>query len=188
MKKSTCKTLIFLSIISIILIILFLGYNIHNYINQNTVEAFDVDQSIFSNENAPDNQFSTYLVMLHKSGCDKGEEIYQDVWVPLKEKLNESEYMVNEVKVTLMVLDSEDEDRETAFKNIAYSEDIEVTQYPTIVLFHEGKLCQYGGDMDIDSIISFLESSVYDGEFICTSPNYYNDETETDCLPFLIDA
>ena len=189
MKKSTCKSLIFLSILSIISIILILGYLIHNHINKNNLESFDTDKSMFSDENAPENQYLTYFIMLHQSNCEKGKEVYEDIWVPLKEELSEDDYMINEVKVTMMVLDSkDDDDRKTAFKSIIYSDDINVTQYPTLVLFHEGKLCQYGGIMDKYSIKTFLKDSVYDGEFKCASPNYYNDETDSDCLPFLTEA
>ena len=42
--------------------------------------------------------------------------------------------------------------------------------------------------MDKDSLLSFIDTSVYDGEFTCSSPHYYNDEFETACLPFLNDA
>ena len=41
------------------------------------------------------------------------------------------------------------------------------------------------GDLDIESILEFLKSSVQEDEFICSSPHYYNDEKETSCLPFL---
>ena len=42
--------------------------------------------------------------MLHQSNCEKGKEVYEDIGVPLKEELSEDDYMINEVKVTMMVL------------------------------------------------------------------------------------
>ena len=57
------------------------------------------------------NQYLTYFIMLHQSDCEKGKEVYEDIWVP-QEELSEDDYMINE-EVTAMVLDSGDDDRKT---------------------------------------------------------------------------
>ena len=74
------------------------------------------------------------------------------------------------------------------FSKISFSDEIDVTQYPTFVLFHNGKLCQYCGELSSNGLVTFLKESVQEDDFICLDPHYYNDEQETDCLPFLKDA
>ena len=200
MNNTTCKLLVILSVIGIIVVFITMGYFIHrtvgsndvinNVVNSASVEGFETnttDFTIFNEENAPDNAYQTYLILLHKTDCDKGKELYVEVWKPLKQFLEKYSYLVNDVKVTLIVLDSEDPQRGPIFDKISYSEQISVEMFPSIVLFHRGKLCQYNGDLDIESILRFLKASVQEDEFICSSPHYYNDEKETNCLPFLME-
>ena len=81
MNTTTCKLLVILSVIGIIVVFITMGYFIHrtvgsndvinNVVNSASVEGFETNTSdftIFNEENAPDNAYQTYLILLHKKG------------------------------------------------------------------------------------------------------------------------